>query len=93
MRPRKIYGLVVSETSIMLAGGLIIGLPLGYFATKWAMAEMTADLMYYDLQIAPEVYILTVLIALGSAVLASLVSARHITKEKLVDAIRERGAV
>lgn len=29
----------------------------------------------------------------GSAVLASLVSVRHITREKLVDVIRERGAV
>ncbi len=58
-----------------------------------AMVEMTAGLMYYDMEIAPMVYVLTVLIALVSAVLASLMSARRITKEKLVDAIRERGAV
>jgi ABC-type antimicrobial peptide transport system permease subunit len=80
----------VLETLILLGGGLIIGLPLGYFTTKWAMAYMVKDLMYYVIKVDPLVYFITAVIAIVSAMVASYVSARHITKIKLVDAIRQR---
>lgn len=89
-KPGRIRRMIVMETLIMLAGGLVIGLPLGYFTTKWAMAYMVKDLMYYVIRVDPSVYLITAVIAIISAMAASYVSARHITKIKLVDAIRQR---
>jgi putative ABC transport system permease protein len=88
--PGKIRRMIVFETLILLLGGLIIGLPLGFFTTKWAMAYMVKDLMYYMINVDPIVYIFSASIAIISAVLASYISANHITKVKLVDAIRHR---
>jgi len=69
---------------------LIIGLPLSFYITQWAMWYIAGDIMYYELGIAPSIYILTALFALISALSASLISGRHITKLKLADAIRQR---
>ena len=82
--------MIVLETLILLIGGLAIGLPLGFYTTKWAMAYMVEDLMYYIITVDVWVYVVTGLIATISAVIASYVSANHITKVKLVDAIRHR---
>ncbi len=89
-KPGRIRRMIVLETLILLFGGLAIGLPLGFFTTKWAMAYMVKDLMYYVISVDASVYIITAGIAILSGVVASYVSARHITKVKLVDAIRQR---
>lgn len=89
-KPGRIRRMIVLETLILLAGGLVIGLPLGYFTTRWAMAYMVQDLMYYIINVDLSVFVITASIAVISAVIASYVSANHITKVKLVDAIRHR---
>jgi putative ABC transport system permease protein len=89
-KPGRIRRMIVLETLLLLSGGLAIGLPLGYFTTRWAMAFMVKDLMYYLISVDIWVYFVTGLIAVISAVLASYISANHITKVKLVDAIRHR---
>ncbi len=89
-KPGRIRRMIVLETMILLAGGLLIGLPLGFFTTRWAMAYMVKDLMYYIISVDVWVYFVTGLIAAISAILASYISANHITKVKLVDAIRHR---
>jgi putative ABC transport system permease protein len=86
----KIRRMIVLETLILLTGGLVVGLPLGVITTKWAMAYLVKDLMYYVITVDLVVYIITALIAIISAVIASYVSARHITKAKLADTIRQR---
>ncbi|MGA1873599.1 MAG: ABC transporter permease [Thermoplasmatota archaeon] len=89
-KPGKIRRMIVLETLILLTGGLIIGLPLGVITTKWAMAYLVKDLMYYVINVDAAVYVITALIAVLSAVIASYISARHITKAKLADTIRQR---
>jgi putative ABC transport system permease protein len=89
-KPGKIRRMIVLETLILLTGGLIIGLPLGVFTTRWAMAYMVKDLMYYVIRVDPWVFIITGAIAVLSAIIASYISARHITKAKLADTIRQR---
>ena len=68
-----------------------MGLPLGVITTKWAMAYLVKDLMYYVIHVDMAVYVITGLIAIASAVVASYISARHITKARLADTIRQRG--
>ncbi|MEA3557836.1 MAG: FtsX-like permease family protein [Candidatus Thermoplasmatota archaeon] len=89
-KPGRIRLMIVLETLILISGGVIIGLPLGFITTKWAMAYMVKDLMYYVINVDASVYIITAGIAIISAVVASFISARHITKVKLVNAIRHR---
>ncbi|MBN1390442.1 MAG: ABC transporter permease [Candidatus Thermoplasmatota archaeon] len=89
-KPGRIRRMIVLETLILLSGGLIIGLPLGVLTTKWAMAYLVKDLMYYVIRVDPMVFIITMAIAVLSAVMASYISARHITKAKLADTIRQR---
>ena len=89
-KPSRIRRMIVLETLILLGGGLIIGLPLGYFTTKWAMAYLVKDLMYYVISVDISVFVITATFAIVSAVIASYISANHITKVKLVDAIRQR---
>lgn len=91
-KPGRIRRMIVLETLILLLGGLVIGLPLGFFTTKWAMAYLVKDLMYYIITIDISVYVITAFIAIVSATMASYISANHITKVKLVDAIRHRSA-
>jgi putative ABC transport system permease protein len=86
----KIRRMIVLETLILLAGGLIVGLPLGVITTKWAMAYLVKDLMYYVIHVDVWVYLITGSIAVVSAVAASYISARYITKAKLADTIRQR---
>ncbi|MFO8050492.1 MAG: FtsX-like permease family protein [Thermoplasmatota archaeon] len=89
-KPGRIRRMIVLETLILLAGGLMIGLPLGFFTTKWSMAYLVKDLMHYVITVDLLVYLITGALALVSAVAASYISARHITRLKLVDAIRQR---
>ncbi|MGA1794039.1 MAG: ABC transporter permease [Thermoplasmatota archaeon] len=89
-KPGRIRRMIVLETLILLTGGLVIGLPLGVLTTKWAMAYIVKDLMYYVINVDIAVYLITALLAILSAVVASYVSARHITKAKLADTIRQR---
>ncbi len=89
-KPGKIRRMIVTETLILLAGGLAIGLPLGVMTTRWAMAYMVEGMMYYVLEVPFLVYVITAAIAILSAVIASYMSANHITKVKLSDAIRQR---
>jgi putative ABC transport system permease protein len=88
--PGKIRSMIVNESMILLVFGLIIGLPLAYYATQWAMWYIVQDLMYYELGIGISTYLITAIIAIISTTVASFVSSRHITKQKLADAIRHR---
>jgi len=89
-KPGKIRRLIMAESLILLAGGLLVGLPLGVLVTKQAMAYMVEDLMYYVLEVPLTVYIYTSLIAVFSALGAAYVSARWVTKSDLSGTIRNR---
>ena len=86
----KIRRMIVGESLILLAGGLIVGLPLGVIVTKQAMAYIVEDMMYYVLEVPLEVYVWTSLIALVSAIGAAYMSARWVTKSNLADTIRNK---
>lgn len=88
--PLKIRRLIATETLFLLAGSLIIGLPLGIFTTRWAMSYIAGDMMYFVLEVPASVFIITAILATISAMGSSFISARHITKVKLADAIRNR---
>ena len=87
---KRIRKMIVSESVILLMFGLLIGLPLGYYITIRAFDFIVEDMMYMQLEIPLFIYVVTALIAFGSAVLASYVSGRHITKMELADTIRQR---
>jgi putative ABC transport system permease protein len=89
-KPGKIRRMIVLESVILLAGGLLIGLPLGAFVTIRGLAYIVGNLMYYTITIPPSVYVLTTAIAVVSALLAAFISSNHIRKIDLADAIRQR---
>jgi len=89
-KAKRIRRMIVSESVILLGFGLLIGLPLGYYITIWAFDYIVEDMMYIQLEVPLFIYVITALIALGSAVLASYISGRHITKMSLGDSIRQR---
>ena len=89
-RPARIRWMIISESILLLAGSLVIGLPLGRFVTQWTMSYLVGDLMYYALEIDLIVYVLTAAIAAASTIISSYVSSLHITKQKLADTIRHR---
>ena len=88
--PGRIRRMVVSESLFLLVLGLIIGLPLGALTSQWTFEYLMAELMYFDITIDPAAYIYTSLIAVAATVLSSFISARHITKQKLADTIRNK---
>jgi len=90
VEPGKIRSLIVNESLILLTFALIIGLPLAYYITQFAMAYIVQDLMYYQLDIGFYTYAITAVIAILSTMVASFVSSRHITKLELADTIRNR---
>jgi len=89
-KAKRIRRMIVSESLILLGFGLLIGLPLGYYITIWAFDYIIEDMMFIQLEISLFIYVVTAVIALASAVLASYISGRHITKMCLADAIRQR---
>ena len=86
----KIRRMIATETLVLLTGSLVIGLPLGVLTTRWAMYLIAGDMMYYVIEVPVLVFVLTAALATVSAMGSSFVSARHITKVKLSDAIRNR---
>ena len=88
--PNRILRMVINESVILLVPSLIIGLIFGVFATQWITAAIVKDLMYFNIVVDPLTYIFTAIIATVSVYLAAYISARHITKLKLVDTIRQR---
>jgi ABC-type antimicrobial peptide transport system permease subunit len=80
----------VIENLLLFGAGVVVGIPISIVATKWAIWYTTKDLMYLDIQAGPEVYAVTILIALVTTVCASYISAIHITKLKLADIIRQK---
>jgi ABC-type antimicrobial peptide transport system permease subunit len=82
--------MIVIENLLLFSAGVVVGIPLSILATKWAIWYTTKDLMYLDIQAGPEVYVITIVIALLSTLIASYISAMHITKLKLADTIREK---
>jgi putative ABC transport system permease protein len=88
--PMRIRVMVVLENVLLFGAGVVVGIPISILATKWAIWYITNDLMYFNIQAGPEVYIITIIIALLSTVAASYISAKHITKLKLADIIRQK---
>jgi len=88
--PGKVRNMVVGESLIVLAGGVVIGLPLGLLTTNWTMSYLVQDLMYFEMEIGLSVYVLTTVIAAVATLAASMISGRHIIKLNLADTIRQR---
>ena len=88
--PRRIKLMVVVENLLLFGAGVVVGIPLSILATRWAIWYTTKDLMYLDIRAGPEVYVITILIAFLSTVIASYISARHITKLRIADIIRQK---
>lgn len=88
--PWRIRMMVVMENLLLFGAGVVVGIPLSLLTTKWAIWYTTQDLMRFDITAGPEVYIVTISIALLSTFLASVISAMHVTKQKLPDIIRQK---
>ena len=88
--PKRILRMVINENMILLVPALVMGLVAGGFATQWITAAIVSGLMTYSLTAGATTYVLTAVIAIVSVYLAAYLSARHITRQKLVDNIRQR---
>ena len=86
----RILRMVTNESLLLLVPSVIIGIVISDFSTSWITSSIVKDLMYYKIVVGAPTYVSAIVIAIISAYLASYVSARHITKLKLVDAIRQR---
>ena len=88
--PKRILRMVINENMILLVPALIIGLVSGGFTTQWITAATVSGLMTYSITAGATTYVLTAVVAIMSVYLAAYLSARHITRQKLVDNIRQR---
>ena len=88
--PKRILRMVINENMILLVPALVIGLVSGGFATQWITTAIVSGLMTYSITAGATTYTLTAVIAIASVYLAAYLSARHITRQRLVDNIRQR---
>jgi putative ABC transport system permease protein len=88
--PGRILRMVTNESLLLLIPSVVIGIIISDLSTSWITTAIIKDLMYYKIVVGASTYVAATVIAIISAYLASYVSARHITKLKLVDAIRQR---
>ena len=86
----QIYKLILYESLFLSSIGIIVGLPLGYFANAYAIREIASGFLY----VIPVIPISAILFVIGvgllTAILAGLYAARRIDKLNLVDFMRER---
>lgn len=86
----QIYKLILYETLFLSSVGLLVGLPLGYFANAYTIREMAGGFMYVIPVVPFSVMLFVIGVGLLTAVAAGLYSARRVDHLNLVDFMRER---
>jgi putative ABC transport system permease protein len=89
---RSISKYITAENLLVAALGIPIGLVVGYFAAKEAMASFSSDLFAFDLYIRPSTYLLASLAILVVALISQIPGLRAIRRISIPKVVKERSA-
>jgi putative ABC transport system permease protein len=89
---RSISKYITAENLVVAAMGIPIGLVVGYFAAKEAMASFSSDLFAFDLYIQPSTYLLASLAILLVALISQWPGLRAIRRINIPKIVKERSA-
>ena len=89
---RSISMYITAENLLVAAMGIPIGLVVGYFAAKEAMASFSSDLFAFDLYIQPSTYVFASLAILIVALISQWPGLRAIRRISIPKIVKERSA-
>jgi putative ABC transport system permease protein len=89
---RSISRYITTENLLVAAMGIPIGLVVGYYAAKSAMASFSSDLFAFDLHIQPMTYVWASLAILVVALISQWPGLRAIRKLSIPKIVKERSA-
>lgn len=89
---RSISRYITAENLLVAAIGIPIGLVVGYFAARQAMASFSSDLFAFDLYIRPSTYLLAALAILVVALVSQVPGLRAIRRISIPKIVKERSA-
>ena len=89
---RSISKYITAENLMVAAMGIPIGLVVGYFAAKQAMASFSSDLFAFDLYIQPSTYVFASLAILVVALISQIPGLRAIRRISIPKIVKERSA-
>jgi putative ABC transport system permease protein len=89
---RSISKYITAENLLVAAMGIPIGLVVGHFAAKQAMASFSSDLFAFDLYIQPSTYVFASLAILVVAFISQIPGLRAIRRISIPKIVKERSA-
>lgn len=89
---RSISKYITAENLLVAAIGIPIGLVVGHFAAKQALASFSSDLFAFDLYIQPSTYLLASLAILVVALISQVPGLRAIRRISIPKIVKERSA-
>jgi putative ABC transport system permease protein len=89
---KNIARYITAENLMVAAIGIPIGLVVGYWAAKEAMASFSSDLFAFDLYIQPSTYVLASLAILIVALISQIPGLRAIRRISIPKIVKERSA-
>ncbi len=89
---RSISRYITAENLLVTAMGIPIGLVVGYYAAKTAMASFSSDLFAFDLYIRPTTFVWASLAILVVALVSQVPGLRAIRRISIPQIVKERSA-
>jgi putative ABC transport system permease protein len=89
---RDISKYITAENLLVASIGIPVGLVVGYFAAKEAMASFSSDLFAFDLYIQPSTYLLAALAIIVVALISQIPGLRAIRRINIPQIVKERSA-
>jgi hypothetical protein len=82
LRPGQVRITILLEAGILVAGGLLVGLPIGTAAGRWVWSQWAGDLGVIDRAVTPALFLVAVVpAALAAALLAAVGPARRASRQ------------
>ena len=89
---RSISRYITTENLLVTAMGIPIGLVVGYYAAKTAMASFSSDLFAFDLYVRPTTFVWASLAILVVALISQVPGLRAIRRISIPQIVKERSA-
>lgn len=87
---RSISRLIAGENLLVIIGGIPIGLVVGYFVSKMAMASFESDLFSFDLYVKPLTFVWSSLALVAVALLSQWPGLRAVRRIHIPTVVKER---
>ncbi len=89
---RSISRYITTENLLVTAMGIPIGLVVGYYAAKTAMASFSSDLFAFDLYVRPTTFVWASLAIMVVALISQVPGLRAIRRISIPKIVKERSA-